>query len=189
MPVKSWVPLEESLQPLLDQINIIPYNNLNICPSLHPSPPSGDKCSPHPTSREFSLQQWLLQKTTTIIAQTYGAQCQWICLQKTPIPEAQGTFPNRGWKDWKSQRTRGFAERMCLLVMSAATPMKSHHHDCLPTQELKEDNQSSPGMSTLTGYPGPQGQPWRNPHEQHCADWAGYNQDYIWVYIQAWNNN
>lgn len=102
MPVKSWVPLEESLQPLLDQINIIPHNNLNICPS--PSPPSArDKCSPPPTSREFSLQQWLLQKTTTIIAQMCGAQCQWICLQKTPTPKAQGTFPNRGWKEPEDQ--------------------------------------------------------------------------------------
>lgn len=33
------------------------------------------------------------------------------------------------WKDYKSQ-INGFAERLCLLVMSAATATKSHQDDC-----------------------------------------------------------
>ena len=37
----------------------------------------------------------------------------------------------KGGKIFKSHRNREFAMRLCLLVISEATPIKSHQHDCL----------------------------------------------------------
>ena len=47
-----------------------------------------------------------------------------------PTPKAQEIVHKR-WKDCKSQKAREFAVRLYLLVISEATPIKSHQHDCL----------------------------------------------------------
>lgn len=49
----------------------------------------------------------------------------------TPVPKAQGTSRERGWKDCMSQRSGEIAVMPCLLVMSEAISTKSHQHDCL----------------------------------------------------------
>lgn len=40
-------------------------------------------------------------------------------------------------KDCKIQKLREFAVRPCLLGMLEATPIKSHHHDCLNQDDTK----------------------------------------------------
>jgi hypothetical protein len=45
-----------------------------------------------------------------------------------PTPKAQGIFQKRGWKDCKSQKIGVSA--VSLLVVSEATPIKSHQPDC-----------------------------------------------------------
>jgi hypothetical protein len=47
-------------------------------------------------------------------------------------------------RDCKSQRNREFSVRLYLLVMSEATTIKSHHHDCIDMNRTK---------MTLTGMP------------------------------------
>ena len=48
---------------------------------------------------------------------------------------------NRGQKDYKSQRLREFAGRMCLLVTLEAIPLKSHDHDCLSRSRTEDTNE------------------------------------------------
>ena len=55
-----------------------------------------------------------------------GAQPQWVHLQNTPTPKAQGTLQKKEQKDCESWRIRLFAVRLCLLVTSDATSIKSH---------------------------------------------------------------
>lgn len=45
------------------------------------------------------------------------------------IFKAQGTLSKRRQKDYKSQKVREFAVRLCFLVTSEATPLMSHQHD------------------------------------------------------------
>lgn len=47
------------------------------------------------------------------------------------MPEAQGIVQKSGPKDYLIQRIRKFAVRLCLLVTSEATPIKSRQYDCL----------------------------------------------------------
>lgn len=45
-----------------------------------------------------------------------------------PSPKSLGSLLKKGQKDFKTWKIRGFAMRQCLLIMSDATPMKSHQH-------------------------------------------------------------
>lgn len=49
-----------------------------------------------------------------------------ILLQNTSIPKAQGTLRKRSQEDCEKQRIREFSLRLCTLVLSEATAMKSH---------------------------------------------------------------
>lgn len=48
-----------------------------------------------------------------------------------PAPKTQGTLWKRGQNECKSQRMREFTARLCLLLTSEATPIKSCQHDRL----------------------------------------------------------
>lgn len=48
-----------------------------------------------------------------------------------PAPKARGILQKIEQKDCKIQGIRECAVRVCLLVMSEATPIKSHQHGCL----------------------------------------------------------
>lgn len=61
-----------------------------------------------------------VQKITTKQMQSCETRSQWLHLQNTCIPTAQETLWKRGWKDCKSQRDRGFALKVCVLVTSEA---------------------------------------------------------------------
>jgi hypothetical protein len=62
--------------------------------------------------------------------QSCGVQSQWICLQHTPTPKAQGTL-KREKATSKSQNIREFVVRWYLLVITEVIPIKSHQHDHL----------------------------------------------------------
>lgn len=51
----------------------------------------------------------------------------------TSALQVQGTLGQRRQEHCKSQRSGEFNVRVCLLVMSEATPRKSHQHGCLNT--------------------------------------------------------
>lgn len=119
--VKAWL-LKENLQPL---ILGIPSNNLHHL--FYPQVRS--VFTPH--QGNFSSQQTdHYRKPQPIKMQNRGAKSQWLHLQNTPAPQAQGTLQKRRWKDCESQRIREFAVRLCLPVTSEAAPVKSHQHAC-----------------------------------------------------------
>ena len=49
----------------------------------------------------------------------------------TPTLKTKESLWKRGWKDCKSQKIREFSMRSSLLVLTEATPTKSHQHDYL----------------------------------------------------------
>jgi hypothetical protein len=61
--------------------------------------------------------------------QSCGAQCQWIHLENPPSPKAQGTLQKRARNNFKSQRTKNFDVKPCLLITSEAVYIISHQHD------------------------------------------------------------
>lgn len=65
-----------------------------------------------------------------------------------PAPKSQGTSQKRRWKDSKSQRIRGFVLRLSFLVMSDASPIKSHHHDMIWTRTALQTKQGRQEKST-----------------------------------------
>ena len=62
--------------------------------------------------------------------QSCAAQSQSISLKTPPSPKAQRTSGKKRKEDSKSQRSREFDVRLCLL-MPEATPIKYHQSDCL----------------------------------------------------------
>lgn len=50
--------------------------------------------------------------------------------KNTPIPKTQETLEKRGWKECKSHNNEKFAMRLCFLLISENTFIKSHQYDC-----------------------------------------------------------
>ena len=67
-----------------------------------------------------------------------------------PAPKAQGTLQKREQKDCKSQGIRECAVRVCLLVMSEATPIKSHQHGCLNMSQTRITTKGIPKQAGKT---------------------------------------
>ena len=61
---------------------------------------------------------------------THGVYSQWVHLEDTPTFKAQGTLQYVGQRDFKNQKIREFAVRMCLLIRSEVIPIKSYQHIC-----------------------------------------------------------
>lgn len=83
-----------------------------------------------------------MQQTETTVENHKQPKCRLVdsSLQNNSAPKAQGTLWKKGQKEWKSQRVRKFAVRLCFLVMSEATPVTTRQRDCLNTNELSEDS-------------------------------------------------
>lgn len=94
--------------------------------------------SPFPHWGHFSLQPMV-----TITEEHSQLKC--ILMEPSPSGYIYNTtlapkaWVKRGWKDCKSQRIREFAVRLYVLVVSEATPIKSHQHDC---PKVKKDSSS-----------------------------------------------
>lgn len=71
---------------------------------------------PHPSSKKLCNSDYY-RKPQSVIIQNCGAQCQLILLQPTPAPRARESLWKRRRKDCKSQRSREFAVRLCLLEL------------------------------------------------------------------------
>lgn len=74
----------------------------------------------------FTTRKLLFARETTTENQNESKgycepQSQQIDLQSIPSPNAQGTLQNRRQDDYKSQRSKEFAEQQTLLVTSEAT--------------------------------------------------------------------
>lgn len=61
--------------------------------------------------------------------QSFGTQAQQMNLQNTLVSRAQGPQTEKGQKYCKSQSTREFSVRVCLLETLEATPAKSYELD------------------------------------------------------------
>lgn len=59
--------------------------------------------------------------------QSSGAQFKSIQTQNTPTTKAYETLQKKGQRYYK---IRLFVMRLCLLIMSETTPVKTHAHDC-----------------------------------------------------------
>ena len=106
------------------------------------------KCSFHPLSRRLLCEtdRDPYRKPQTPQIKSWGAQSQWIHLQNTPVPKALGTLQEI---DCKRQRIREFAVRLCLSLMSEASPRNPPQCDC-PNMSWTKMTPCQTGQRKLT---------------------------------------
>jgi hypothetical protein len=92
-----------------------------------------------PHQRNVLLQQTenITEKNTTNENAELWSPAQLYNYNTIPEPRAQELFWKMRKKDCKSQRTRDFAVRRCLLAMSEALLIKSHQYGCLHMSQTR----------------------------------------------------
>lgn len=92
---------------------------------------STDKCSPTPNKGDFLKEmETTVEKHSQQRMQNCRTQANGFIYNTTSNPKVQD-YCGRGQRNWERQRIRGFAVRLCFLVISEATPTKFHQHDHL----------------------------------------------------------
>lgn len=108
-----------------------------------------------------------------------------------PAPKAQGILQKIEQKDCKSQGIRECAVRVCLLIMSEATPIKSRQHGCLIMSQTRttKDMPKQAGKTPQASIRHKNCRPLRDKsvfHREEYSNWL-FNTRYsdLKTYIQA----
>lgn len=93
---------------------------VNVILTPHP----GNRCRPQIATDEDQYRE-----PQPVLFPSCAGQLQWRHLQNVATPKAHGALSEMKSKDDKSQKTKDCSVKLCFLVSSEITSIKSHQHD------------------------------------------------------------